>query len=107
MCYGPQQLKLHTFNDQRILRLLTPGLTLRNPHHRQRVHKLRRGFKLWSASFILDELEDEHDFHRDVRFSIVECALGHRLETGITMHQMSARATNASQTVVGWRGTHM
>ena len=62
-----------------ILRLLPSGLTLSNLHHRQRIHKLCRGYELRSPRLVLSELEDEHDLHRNVWFAIIKRAVGDRL----------------------------
>lgn len=76
------------------LRLLLFPLTFSNINHRQRVHELRRGYKLRGAIFVLDEFEDENDLHGDIRFSVIERAVGKSLEVNI----VSAPA-NTSQ---GW-----
>lgn len=71
-----------------VLRLFPSCLSLSNIHHRQRVHEFHRGYELWGAVFILGELEDEHNLHKDIRIPVIECAVGYRLCTGLlSIHQ--------------------
>jgi len=64
---------------QATLRFIPFCLSLNDLNHCQRVHKLHRGYKFRSPGFVLGELEDEHDLHGDVWFSVLQRAVGNRL----------------------------
>ena len=68
---------------QSTLRFIPFCLSLSDLHHCQRVHKLHRGYKLRSPGFVLGELEDEHDLHRNVWFFVLQRAVGNRLRQAI------------------------
>ena len=79
-----------------VLHLFPSSLALGNLHHRQRVHKLRRGYEFRSPRLILGKLEDEHDLDGNVWFTVVKRAVGDRLK-GRSPSALSHPPANMSQ----------